>query len=248
MILELNLDLIALGIITGFSSGFFGIGGGSILIPLLLLSGYLMKEAVAISIMQMLFSSVYGSFLNSKKTKGLLRDGVILGLGGSVGGIVSGYFLPDIPNIYLQYLFITSLLYTIYTLFRAPATQDVEHPEKSILILLMIGFFVGMLAMSIGIGGSILLLPVLVKFLKYDFKTATALGLFFVIFSSTGGFISTSIYGNMLYTQGAIVGVGSLLGVYFGIKVKNRTKATSYKTFILILNVVVLAIMVFKTF
>ena len=59
----MELELLAFGLITGFTSGFFfGIGGGSILIPMLLVAGFAMKEAVAISIMQMVFSSIYGSF------------------------------------------------------------------------------------------------------------------------------------------------------------------------------------------
>ena len=243
----MNLELLAFGLITGFSSGFFGIGGGTILVPMLLATGYVMKEAVAISIMQMVFSSIYGSFLNSKKIKGLVRDGIILGIGAIFGGLVSGYFLPSIPNIYLQYIFIATLIYTIYTLFRAPASQDVEQEDKNIFLLIFIGFFVGIFAMSIGIGGSLMLLPILVRFLKYDLKVATALGLFFVIFSSIGGFISTSIYGNMLYYEGAIIGIGSVIGVYFGIKVKEKTKATSYKKFVLTLNLFVLIIMIYKT-
>ena len=100
----MEFELLAFGLITGFTSGFFGIGGGSILIPMLLVAGFAMKEAVAISIMQMVFSSIYGSFLNSKKIKGLFRDGIILGVGASIGGLFSGYFLPSIPDIYLQYL------------------------------------------------------------------------------------------------------------------------------------------------
>lgn len=244
----MELYFLAFGLITGFTSGFFGIGGGSILIPMLLLYGFAMKEAVAISIMQMVFSSIYGSIINVKKIKNLLRDGTILGVGASIGGAISGYFLPNVPDIYLQYLFIASLLYTVYTLFKAPASQEVEKTQKSFIILLIIGIFVGIMAMSIGIGGSLLLLPILVKFLKYDLKIATALGLFFVIFSSTAGFISTSIFGNMLYYEGFIIGVGSLVGVYFGIKIKEKTKATSYKNYVLLLNVLVLSITIYKTF
>ena len=66
----LDYTLVILGLITGFTSGFFGIGGGSILIPMLLVYGFMMKEAVAISIMQMVFSSIYGSIINAKKLKG----------------------------------------------------------------------------------------------------------------------------------------------------------------------------------
>ncbi len=243
----MEIELVVFGLITGFTSGFFGIGGGSILIPMLLLAGFVMKEAVAISIMQMVFSSIYGSFLNSKKIKGLVKDGTTLGIGAVIGGMFSGYFLPSVPNIYLQYLFIATLIYTIYTLFKAPASQEIEKPDKNMFLLIFIGFCVGIFAMSIGIGGSLMLLPILVHFLKYDLKIATALGLFFVIFSSIGGFISTSIYGNMLFYEGFIIGIGSLIGVYFGIKIKEKTKATSYKKFVLLLNLFVLAVMIYKT-
>ena len=101
--------------------------------------------------------------------------------------------------------------------------------------------------MGIGVGGSILLTPFLVGFLKYDLKAATALGLFFVIFSSVAGFISQSAQGLMLYEEGATVAIASLIGVYFGIKAKNVVKATSYKKFILTLYVLILITMLYKT-
>lgn len=243
----MNLELALFGIITGFTSGFFGIGGGTILVPLLLATGFVMKEAVAISIMQMVFSSIYGSFLNAKKAKDVIKDGVILGIGGSIGGLVSGYIVPNISNESLQYLFIAILIFSIIKIFYSPAIHINEKQTKSVFVLLLIGAGIGILAMSIGVGGSILLTPILVGYLKYDLKAAAALGLFFVIFSSIAGFISTSYHGQMLFVEGATVGVGSLIGVYFGIKVKDMVKATSYKNYVLLLNVIVLIIMLYKT-
>ena len=243
----MNLELALFGIITGFTSGFFGIGGGTILVPMLLMLGFVMKEAVAISIMQMVFSSIYGSFLNAKKAKDVVKDGMILGIGGSIGGMVSGYIVPNVSNEFLQYLFIAILIFSIFRIFYSPAEQKSENQTKSTFILLLIGFFIGILAMSIGVGGSILLTPILVGYLKYDLKAATALGLFFVIFSSIAGFISTSYHGQMLFVEGATVGIGSLIGVYFGIKVKDIVKATSYKNYVLLLNIIVLIIMLYKT-
>ena len=243
----MNLELALFGIITGFTSGFFGIGGGTILVPLLLATGFVMKEAVAISIMQMVFSSIYGSFLNAKKAKDVIKDGVILGIGGSIGGLVSGYIVPNISNESLQYLFIAILIFSIIRIFYSPAIHTSEKQTKSVFILLLIGAGIGILAMSIGVGGSILLTPILVGYLKYDLKAAAALGLFFVIFSSIAGFISTSYHGQMLFVEGATVGIGSLIGVYFGIKVKDMVKATSYKNYVLLLNIIVLIIMLYKT-
>ena len=106
----MTLELFAFGVITGFSSGFFGIGGGTILVPMLLMVGFVMKEAVAISIMQMVFSSIYGSFLNIKKATYVIKDGAILGIGGSIGGMISGYIVPNLSNESLQYLFIAILI------------------------------------------------------------------------------------------------------------------------------------------
>lgn len=241
-------ELALFGVLTGFISGFFGVGGGMILVPMLLIAGFVMKEAVAISIMQMVFSSIYGSFLNAKKAKDVLKDGIIIGIGGFVGGLQSGYIVTNVSNEFLEYLFIAILIFSIIRIFFSPAQQTCERKTHNKLTLFIIGFFIGIIAMSIGVGGSILLTPILVGFLKYDLKAATALGLFFVIFSSIAGFTSISLHGQMLFTEGAIVGIASLIGVYFGIKVKHIVHSTSYKKYILILNIIILATMLYKTF
>lgn len=183
-----------------------------------------------------------------KKAKEVLKDGTIIGIGGFIGGLQSGFIVSNVSNEFLQYLFILILVFSIVRIFYSPASQEAQPKSQNRFILLIIGFFIGIVAMSIGVGGSILLTPILVGFLRYDLKMATALGLFFVIFSSIAGFISQSLQGLMLYQEGAIVGIASLIGVYFGIKVKNLTKATSYKKFILLLNIIILITMLYKTF
>ncbi len=45
-----------------------------------------------------------------------------------------------------------------------------------------------------------------------------------------------------------MVGVGSLIGVLLGIKVKDRVKSTSYKKYVLLLNLLVLTVTIYKTF
>ena len=100
--------------------------------------------------------------------------------------------------------------------------------------------------MSIGVGGSVMLTPILVGYMYYNLKDASSLGLFFVVFSSIAGFISLSISGHMLYLDGTVVGIASLAGVYFGIKIKNKINVTSYKKLVLGLYIVILLSVLFK--
>jgi uncharacterized membrane protein YfcA len=242
------LDLTLFGLLTGLISGFFGVGGGMVLIPMLLFSGYVMKDAVAISIMQMVFSSVYGSFLNYKKNKTILKDGFIIGLGGFLGGLQNSFIHSLVSNETLQIVFIAIVVFSIYRLTMSSPHGDESKKFHSTPLLFTIGFIIGMIAMSIGVGGAVMLTPILVGYLFYNLKDASSLGLFFVIFSSIAGFLSLSFAGEMLYSEGAVVGVASLLGVYFGVKLKHFVNMQNFKYFVLTLNVSILSFMVYKTF
>ena len=234
------------GIITGFIAGFFGVGGGMILIPMLLLAGIDMKSAIAISILQMVYTSIYGSFLNYKKNKTILKDGLTIGIGGFSGGLLSGVIISNFDEVFLKYLFLAIVIFAIYRVYKTPDIHNNEQKTHSKPILILIGFFIGLLAMSIGVGGSIMLTPILVGYMYYNLKDASSLGLFFVVFSSIAGFISLSISGHMLYYDGSIVGIASLLGVYFGINIKHKINIKSYKQLILCLYIIILISVLFK--
>lgn len=240
------MTLVLFGIITGFVSGFFGVGGGMILVPLLLIYGFDMKSSVAISIMQMVFSSIYGTLLNYKKNKNILKDGIVLGFGGFLGGSLSGVIVPNVDGQYLKYLFLFIILLAIIRVYLTSTEHTKEVKKHDVVALMLVGFIIGMIAMSIGVGGSVMLTPILVGYMFYNLKDATSLGLFFVIFSSMAGFISLSAGGNMLYTEGFIVGISSLIGVYIGIKVKNIVHLKSYKMLILALYTLILVSILFK--
>lgn len=240
-------ELSAIGIIIGFVSGFFGVGGGMLLVPILLYMHFTIKEAIAISVMQMVFSSLYGSYLNFKKAINLLKDGAVIGVGGFIGGLQSGFIIKNLSDELLKYLLMSILVFSIIRLITAPSQYTQEEKKKAnYILLLIIGFFIGLLSMSVGIGGSLILVPILVGFLKYDLKEATTLGLFFVVFSSLAGFISFSYNGQMLFYEGFFVAVASLVGVYFGIKLKNSIQSKSYKYLLLVLNILILISLIYK--
>lgn len=230
-----------LGILAGFASGFFGIGGGSVLVPVLVFFGYGIKEAVGISVMQMVFSSVFGSFLNHKHGFLKLKDGIFLGIGGAIGAFGSGFLVRYIPEWVLILTFAFTLVLSIYRFFKVPLNAN-ESEASSPILFLVIGVFVGLIAISLGIGGAIFLTPILVSFLHVDIKKAISMGLFFVVFSSISGFISMSLHGLINYKMGLLLGVFSLIGAYFGTKLSHKIDKKKQKRFLLILYILMLAI------
>ena len=216
------LELLFVGVFIGGVAGFFGIGGGIILIPILLLLGYDTKDAIGISIIQMVFSSLYGSYLNYKKGSLIISDGIYIGVGGFIGGFIGGYTTSFIPDIVLKFLFFILLIFAIFRLFFSKLTEDEDIVEIDSAILFFIGLFIGIFSISLGIGGAIILTPLLVGFLHYPIKKAVSAGLFFIAFSSVSGLISRFLTSSIDFDDGLIVGISSLFGVAIGIYLKEK--------------------------
>lgn len=244
---QMILSLIGVGI--GALSGFFGIGGGTVLVPILLLMGMEMKAAVGISVMQMAFSSIFGSYLNHRKGLLEIGDGIYVGLGGFVGGYLSGYLTAQVPDSVLQYTFVFFVVFALYRLLAAPEPHpDAESKSLPKWLLFVVGVGIGIIAISIGVGGAIILIPLLSGFLHYPIKKAVSAGLFFVVFSSVAGFLGRFIHGEIDLVNGMIIGVASLFGVYIGIWLKDKVHAKSHKNFIVGMYLFILGIMAYKMF
>ena len=110
------IELILVGIFIGTMSGFFGIGGGMILVPILLVLGFEIKDAIGISIVQMVFSSVFGSYLNHKKGSLIIGEGIFVGFGGFIGGYIGGYVTQYVSDSILHFLFFGLLLFALLRL------------------------------------------------------------------------------------------------------------------------------------
>lgn len=234
-----------LGVAIGFVSGFFGIGGGTVLVPILLLIGMDIKAAIGIAAMQMVFSSTLGSYVNFRSGKLKLGEGLYLGLGGFVGATQSGAIVAATPNYILMSSFVFILFLSLVKFFQAPAEPNGEAITSKPL-LFGVGVVVGMISLSMGIGGAVFLTPILVGFMRYDIKRAVSMGLFFVVFSSISGFLSMAWHGLIDYKIGLILGLGSLLGVVFGAKQSHVIDRRKQKWWLLGLYVVMILLTIYE--
>jgi len=106
----------------------------------------------------------------------------------------------------------------------------------------------GAFSMAIGVGGSILLVPILAGFLHVPLKKAISAGLFFVVFSSISGLISHTLEGHIDYKSGIIIGLASLVGVYLGIHLKERANVHWHRRLIVLFYLLIVSYLTVRIF
>jgi len=107
--------------------------------------------------------------------------------------------------------------------------------------LAAIGLVAGLFAALFGVGGGIIIVPLLIALLAYDAKVATATSLAAIIFTATVGTAAHGALGNVDWGTALLIGIPAMLGVNLGIAVKARvsSRALTYAFAILLVAVAV---------
>lgn len=233
------------GIFIGFVSGFFGVGGGTITVPFMIVMGLSIKQAIAVSSMQMCAGSLLGTFLHLRQKTFEMNELVFLGMGGISGAIFGTYGVAFFPHRLLEYLFLLLILLTFLKLFFS-STEPKRSENHNPWVHLFIGFFIGIFSGLLGVGGAILLTPILVSFLGYHLKKAIAMSLFFVLFTSIGSFISFWHIGLVPFQIGTFLALSSLGGIYAGIHISKKISTPYHKKLLMALYIMIFVTMASK--
>ncbi|MDP2850583.1 MAG: sulfite exporter TauE/SafE family protein [Sulfuricurvum sp.] len=241
----MSIELVLLGISVGILSGFFGIGGGTVSVPILLYIGFGIKEAIGISVTQMVAGSLMAAWIHHKKQTYEVSNVKYFGYGGVLGAIAGGIFVKLLNEAVLEWFFLGIVAFTLGRLALsnpAPTKAEVINRPLYTAIGGGIGVFSGML----GVGGSILMTPILVSFMGFPLKKASAVGLFFVMFTSVSAFGTLLWLGMINLQAGLVMALSSLLGIIFGIWLLHRVKVVQYKRILLFFYILIFAITAYK--
>ncbi len=241
----MTIELASLGIVVGTMSGFFGIGGGTVSVPLLLYLGFGIKEAIGISIMQMVAGSLMAAWLHQKHKTYSIREVKYFGFGGIVGAVIGALLVKVLEAPFLEGLFLGIVAFTLGRLaFSNPVPTRDEVVNRPLYTLIGggIGIFSGML----GVGGSILMTPILVSFMGFPLKKASAVGLFFVMFTSISAFVTMMWLGLINLQAGLVMALASLIGIWLGIWLLHKIKVTHYKQILVVFYIVIFILTAYK--
>lgn len=88
--------------------------------------------------------------------------------------------------------------------------------------VLPIGMAAGLFSALFGVGGGIVMVPLLLLLLNYDAKVATATSLAAIIFTSVVGTIAHGALGNVHWDKALLLGLPAVAGVIIGQTINRR--------------------------
>jgi uncharacterized protein len=213
-----------LGGLISVLSGFFGVGGGFILTPILLLIGFSPLEAITTSLFFTVGTSFSGITAHIRLKNILWKEGLIMGASGIAATQMARpmmYFLEarGWDEFVIPFLYIVLLAYFAFKMIRQGKIreEDIAVPESfSAAKLLAIGFVGGFASAALGVGGGFIIVPLIITSLGFNPKKAVGTSLFAVLLIVSVGFISYAVNTDIDYFIGLMLIAGALVGSQFG--------------------------------
>lgn len=222
MILDQITIFFLIGLFAGCMSGIFGIGGGSIRIPLLNLAGLPLLSAFAINIVVIPFSSAVGAISQRANIDKKIASYMVIG--GTLGSITGAYLAGLIPTLTLAIIFVIISIITILGIYLdriAPKfSRKITPGSKNIVISsFCLNLITGMRG---GSGGA--LFPPFLRAMHFNIHKAIATSLFVTIFTAFAAIVIYWHRGNIIWLPTLCVLIGSMIGARVGSKVSLKAK------------------------
>lgn len=257
--------LFLFGSFGGFMSGYLGVGGGIIYVPVLdyFLSKYfqdteLVKAVLANSLFVIMFSAAVASYKQYKLGNLFFKEILQTLLPGIVSVIV---FQTSINkgtwysrNVFL-YFFLTMLLFVVFKMFLSkPKTIIAESTKADNYKYNITGAFAGIVTAMSGLGGGVIMTPVFTEWMKLDIKKASAISTVVILgFAIVIGTLNLNVvpknsisnfqFGYILLPISLPLIIGTFLFAQMGVKTAQKSKSQTIRiTFACFASIVLLKV------
>lgn len=229
-------SLVLVGLVAGAASGMFGVGGGIVVVPALVLLGDLpFREAVAASLLFITITSPLAVWQHWRGGNVEIRSGLLLGASG-LAGIAAAWLLePFVTDAQLALGFAGLLAWSAHHLAYGKLP---ELRMRSRLVLVGIGVFSGFVAKLFGIGGGIVVVPALV-FTGVDVHVAVGTSLLVVLLNASASTVVNLWGGGGWWIWSLPLAVGALGGTLLGSRQSVRTHGPQLRAGFAVLMLVV---------
>lgn len=253
----MEIGFLILGIITGILSGLFGIGGGILMVPsLIVFFGMNILDANANSLAAMLLPvGIFGVIAYYKAGMINIKDSIFIALGLFLGSFFGAELAININEDFLTKLYVgilisIAILYLDIPLFFKRDRDKISIKEskpkkKAIWVYIIIGMGAGIFAGLFGKGGGIVIVPMLIAVLHYNPKGAAATSLAALQFPV--GMPSIIVYAqnghlNIMYALFIAIGIvfGTIMGTKIGLQLPTKVFKKIFAIFLIVVAIYML--------
>jgi uncharacterized membrane protein YfcA len=206
-----------LGLVAGFLGGLFGVGGGILIVPALVLFMH-MDQRLAhgtslAAVLPIAVASLIGYALAGKVDWPV---GALLAAGAVGGAVIGTHILHVLPQRVLGYVFAGFLLLTAVRLIldHASALGRSELTVGRGALLMLIGVITGLLAGLLGVGGGIVMVPAMIVLFGIPAVVAKGTSLAVIVPTAVMGTWRNRTKHNTDLRVATVVGVAGIVSAY----------------------------------
>jgi len=224
-----------------------GVGGGIILVPALIaLLQVEPRTAVAASIVSVIATSCAGAVSFVRERYANVELAVLLETTTTAGALIGTLLALRVSGDMVAGLFAVLLIYAAYTVLRPPAAiparplesgeirgayfdqkikEEVSYSVVRLRLGIAAGFVAGNVSALLGVGGGIVMVPVMVSRMGVPLRAATATSNFMIGVTAVATAIPYYAFGDVIPALAAPCVIGVLMGARAGSWLAPRTKA-----------------------
>jgi uncharacterized protein len=221
------LFLGAIGVLGGMLSGLVGVGGGIVFVPgLVYAGGWNIQDAVAASLVIIIFSSLSGTIRNARSTDPVnWRVAGLLSLAVAPSSLIGVFISRVSPEVVVKVAFATLLIALAYPTARGGGEYDINRKDIARPLVFLAGILIGTISGLVGVGGGVVMIPLMVLGMGLSTKRAVSTSLAVVMFTGivgAAGYVATGFRDVQDLLSLPPLIVGSVIGAPLGVRVRDR--------------------------
>jgi uncharacterized membrane protein YfcA len=260
--------LVLLGLFSGFLGGLLGVGGGIIVVPILILAFNLRaQQAVGTSLVMIIFTALSATFAYSRQKRLDWKVGLMGAVVTVPGAVIGAYLTQFFSSNSLTIIFGVFLFFIAASMFRQSnrttsrdkiqaetkrkttrsvwkrkiidAYGNVFQYDANIYTGLALLFVGGLASGFFGIGGGLIVVPILAGIVGLPMHIAVATSMLTMIFTSVSGVATHIMLGHVLFEYAAPIVVGIVVGAQLGARTAKRLRSVSLQRVFAVVVVVI---------
>jgi uncharacterized membrane protein YfcA len=213
--------LALVGAAGGLLSGAFGVGGGILMVPLLIMfAGMDQRRASATSLAAIVPAAIAGAITFFANGEVDLLAALFVAVGGIAGSWVGSWLLRHLSLGWLRWLFIALLVaVAVRLLLVVPVRGEgpLEFGVGPAIGLIGLGIVIGIASGLFGIGGGVIAVPVLIAVFGFGDLLAKGTSLLAMIPTALSGSIANVRAKMVSVRDGLIVGIAASVASFGGV-------------------------------